>query len=135
MKIDDIISFFDFENYDYFYHITGKGIGDLIFQEGLLVDGTNILGAKNIKDTTTLEITPDMVSSPGDFSDFVDGEVNSHISRDTSEMIIIGSPKEYDKQIVSKYDKNKDTLIIEKIFWKKCNLTKALKHIVSEPFL
>ena len=101
MDIQDIISFFDFENYDYYYHMTGKGIGDLICEEGLLVDGTNILGATNIKDTTTIEITPDMVNDPDEFADFIDGEINNNLARDTSEMVIIGSPKEYEKEIVS----------------------------------
>lgn len=108
MRLEDAISFFDFENYDYYYHMTGKGIGNLICEEGLLVDGTNILGATNIKDTTTIEITPEMVEDVDDFIDFVQEEVNNSLLRDTSEMVIIGSPKEIDKEIVSDYDKRKD---------------------------
>ena len=108
MKIENIISLFDFDNFDYCYHMTEKGIGDLICEEGLLVDGTNIKGVKNIKDTTTIDITPDMVSSLEDFIDFVEGEVNSNLIRDTSEMVIIGSPKGFDKKIVSDYSQTID---------------------------
>ena len=79
MRLEDAISFFDFENYDYYYHMTGKGIGDLTCEEGLLVDGTNILGATNIKDTTTIEITPEMVEDVDDFIDFVQEEINNSL--------------------------------------------------------
>ena len=93
MKIEDTIPFFDFENYDYYYHMTGEGIGDLICEEGLLVDGTNILGATNLKDTTTKELSPEMVKNIDRFIDFVRDEVDNSLLRDTSEMVIIGSPK------------------------------------------
>ncbi|MBQ7790648.1 MAG: hypothetical protein IJ399_05235 [Bacilli bacterium] len=108
MRIEDTIPFFDFENYDYYYHMTGEGIGDLICEEGLLVDGTNIIGARNIKDTTTIEISRDMVEDPDAFEEFVSDEVNNSLLRDTSEMVIIGSPKELEKEIVHDYKKSKD---------------------------
>lgn len=108
MRIEDTFSFFDFENFDYYYHMTGDGIGDLICEEGLLVDGTNIIGAKNIKDTTTKEITPDMVANHDDFIQFVQGEIQNCLLRDTSEMVIIGSPKDFEKEIVSDYEQSKD---------------------------
>lgn len=108
MKIKDTIPFFDFENYDYYYHMTGKGIGDLICEEGLLVDGTNILDTNNLKDTTTIEITPDMVENQEDFIQFVQGEIQNSLLRDTSEMVIIGSPKDLDKETVTDYEHSKD---------------------------
>ena len=108
MKIEDVIEFFDFENYDYYYHITGEGIGDLICEEGLLVDGTNIIDTKNLKDTTTIEITPDMVSDSDDFKEFVEDEISNSLLRDTSEMVIIGSPREVRKKIVVDYNQSKD---------------------------
>lgn len=108
MKFEDTIPFFDFDNYHYFYHITGHGIGDLIFEEGLLVDGTNFLGTNNLKDTTTIEITPDMISDSDEFRQFVQNEINNILFRDTSEMIIIGSPKESNKEIVADYGQSKD---------------------------
>ncbi len=37
MNIERLITFFGFENYDYYYHMTSKGFGDLICEEGLLV--------------------------------------------------------------------------------------------------
>ena len=108
MRIEDTISFFDFENYDYFYHITSHGIGDLICEEGLLVDGTNILGAKNLKDTTTKELSPELVYDVDGFIDFVQGEVDNCLLRDTSEMVIIGAPKEAEKEIVFNYEQTID---------------------------
>lgn len=108
MRIEDTIPFFDFENYDYYYHITARGIGDLICEEGLLVDGTNILDVSNLKDTTTIEITPDMVANQEDFIQFVKGEIKNNLLRDTSEMVVIGSPKDLEKEIVSDYDQSKN---------------------------
>lgn len=108
MRIEDTIPFFDFENYDYYYHITARGIGDLICEEGLLVDGTNILDVSNLKDTTTKEITPDMVANHDDFIQFVQGEIQNCLLRDTSEMVIIGSPKNFEKEIVTDYEQSKD---------------------------
>ena len=117
MNIEDTLSFFDFENYDYYYHMTGEGIGDLICEEGLLVDGTNILDATNLKDTTTKEITPDMVANHDDFIQFVQGEIQNCLLRDTSEMVIIGSPKDFEKEIVSDYEQSKDEHFFQGIIY------------------
>lgn len=117
MRLEDAISFFDFENYDYYYHMTGKGIGDLICEDGLLVDGTNILDATNLKDTTTKEITPDMVANHDDFIQFVQGEIQNCLLRDTSEMVIIGSPKDFEKEIVSDYEQSKDEHFFQGIIY------------------
>lgn len=108
MNIEDTLSFFDFENYDYYYHMTGEGIGDLICEEGLLVDGTNILEATNLKDTTTKELSPEMVKNVDRFIEFVRDEVDNSLLRDTSEMVIIGSPKDFEKEIVTDYEQSKD---------------------------
>ena len=108
MDLEKLIHFFDFENCDYYYHITGKGIGEMIIEEGLLVDGTNILDTDNLKDTTTIEITPEMVSTYEEISALVEEEIDNPLLRDTSEMVIIGSPKEAKKQIVHDYDKIKE---------------------------
>ena len=108
MNLEEILDFFDFENCDYYYHITGKGVSDMILEEGLLVDGTNILGTNNLKDTTTIEITPDMVATFDDLKKLVDDEINHILMRDASEMVIIGSLKEDNKRIVNNYNQNKD---------------------------
>ena len=113
MNLENVINFFDFKNFDYYYHITGKGIGDLISEEGLLVDGTNLIGAKNIKDTTTIEISRDMVNTIEALTEFVDTEINNSLARDTSEMIIIGSPKAFDKKIVTDYPQKIDEHLYE----------------------
>ena len=42
---------FDFNDYRYFYHITGHGVGESIIENGLLM----------------VEITPDMITDPEKF--------------------------------------------------------------------
>ena len=48
MSLDNIQDIFDFDNFDYFYHETSKGDAQTIMQQGLLVDGTNIIDTNNI---------------------------------------------------------------------------------------
>ena len=43
MNLEEFVNGLDFNNYDYFYHETGKSVGESILEEGLLVDETNIL--------------------------------------------------------------------------------------------
>lgn len=46
---------FDFNDYRYFYHITGHGVGESIIENGLLM-------AEKEYYTTMVEITPDMIT-------------------------------------------------------------------------
>ena len=70
--------------------------------------GLHHMVSKNLKDTTTIEITPDMVSDSDDFKEFVEDEISNSLLRDTSEMVIIGSPREVRKKIVVDYNQSKD---------------------------
>lgn len=89
MDFYDACELFNFENNDYFYHMTGSSVSHYIMEEGLLVDGTNIIDAQNLKDTTTIEIT--------------------------SEMVIISVPKDYKKDIVSVFRQVKNRQYFEGI--------------------
>ena len=46
---------FDFNDYRYFYHITGHGVGESIIENGLLMTEKEYY-------TTMVEITPDMIT-------------------------------------------------------------------------
>ena len=45
---------FDFDSNRYFYHITSKGTGKLILEEGLFLEEPAL-------NSTTIEITPEMI--------------------------------------------------------------------------
>lgn len=109
MNIETFLGSLNLEENDYFYHITGRGNGERIVEEGLLVDGTNILDTDNILYTTTISITPDMVSNSEGFErELLDMEISNKGIRDCSEMVIIGAPKEMQKQIVSHFGEDID---------------------------
>ena len=102
MELSDFLDCLDFDEFDYFYHETSRGNGERIMEEGLLVDGTNILGTNNILYTTASPLTSDMVDS---FEEFIDTEKsNGEASRDVSEMVILGATKDYSKRLVRKFD-------------------------------
>ena len=71
MSLDNIQDIFDFDNFDYFYHETSKGDAQTIMQQGLLVDGTNIIDTNNILFTTASPITEEMVTSSQQFIDYI----------------------------------------------------------------
>lgn len=108
MTIEEFIKSLNFEENDYFYHITGKGNSIDMFEEGLYVDGNNILNTNNILETTTLPITPDMVATYEQFRSYLQGELSDIGFRDTSEFVVLGAPKSYMKQIVSDFCDVKD---------------------------
>lgn len=107
MELVELKEMFDFEENDYLYHVTGRGLGERIMEEGLLVEGTNILNASNIIETTTLPITKEIVDN---LENFVADELKNKSFRDSSEMVILGSPKEYKKQIVDKVRTSKENM-------------------------
>lgn len=104
MKATDLKQILDFDSFDYLYHETSRGNGQPIMEQGLLVDGTNILQTNNILFTTTLPLTKEMVSDDHEFTSFLTQEKSVSKLRDVSEMVILCSPKEYDYQIVSPYN-------------------------------
>ena len=98
--IESLYNSLDFTEYDYFYHITGRGNGESIIEKGLLVEGSNIINANNLLFTTTIEITEELTPTLEDFIALI--EENSYISRlrDTSEMVILAAPKDYNKELI-----------------------------------
>jgi len=105
MNIEDVKKSFNFNENAYFYHITGDGIGEEVLEEGLLVDGNNILDVDNIIFTTAIEITPDMVD---ELEDILDEELHEDSFRGTSEMIILGCSKKGVNSIVTLEEQEKD---------------------------
>ena len=105
MKIPEFTKILDFDNFNYLYHETSRGTGERIMEEGLLVNGNNILNVDNILFTTTLPLTKDMIKDPEEFSTFLRQEKSTgSLFRDVTEMVIIASPKDYDNNIVSPYN-------------------------------
>ena len=105
MKLTEFIKTLDFDSYNYLYHETSRGTGKRIMEEGLLVNGNNILNVDNILFTTTLPLTKDMINDPEEFSTFLRQEKSTgSLFRDVSEMVIIASPKDYDNNIVSPFN-------------------------------
>jgi len=108
MTIEEFIKSLNFEENDYFYHVTGSGNGETISEEGLYVDGNNILDTDNILETTTLPLTPDIASSVEQLKQYLSEELSDAGLRDTSEFVVLGAPKECMKQIVSDFCDFKD---------------------------
>ncbi len=108
MELEEFVASMDFLNNNYFYHETSRGNGEEIIEDGLYVDGTNILEVDNILFTTALPLTIGMVSNFEEFCGFLDTEKSSGNIRDVSEFVIICSPKEYDDRIVDLNEYYKD---------------------------
>lgn len=82
-SIKDFFENLDFAEMSYFYHITGAGNGEKINEEGLLMADPHLW-------STTIEITPEMITNP---HKFVSEEKGNNL-RQTDEMVLIGCPKE-----------------------------------------
>lgn len=83
MNVEELFNNLDFENYSYFYHITGGGNGESICNEGLLME------EKELR-STTIEIKSEMIK---DVKNFILNERGNNV-RKTDEMVIISCPKE-----------------------------------------
>ena len=92
---------FNFDEYDYFYHMTSIDYASSICEKGLLVNGNNILDTSNLLYTTAVPIDEEMLES---FSDLLIDEMGKTHVRDTDACIIIGAPKEYNQDIVNVYN-------------------------------
>ena len=101
MAIESYKKFFDLKENDYFYHMTGKDNAERIMDEGLLVNGNNILDTDNILFTTSVPIDEELLE---DFDSILQDEMGHTYGRDTDACVIIGAPKMYDKQIVKEYN-------------------------------
>ena len=104
MTVSDFINSLDFNEYNYLYHVTGNGKASSILEDGLLVNGTNILDVDNILYTTAAPLYPeDVVDEDTFINELLDGELSDSKLRDTNEMIIIGVPIDMNNNIVTDY--------------------------------
>lgn len=87
----DFLENLDFDENVYFYHITEKGVGEKIINNGLLMVDSHFW-------STIIQITPDMLENP---YDFLKNEKSNNI-RGTEEMVIISCDKEDVKYLVKK---------------------------------
>lgn len=101
--IKTFLEFLDFDKNIYFYHQTNLGNSESIIENGLRVKGENILDVKNILYTTAIELKSSDVKDLTEFLDFIEEANFSTPFRNTLEMIILVSPKEYGDDIVEKY--------------------------------
>ncbi|MGM9878460.1 MAG: hypothetical protein ACI31R_00290 [Bacilli bacterium] len=82
-------NFFDFEDFDYFYHMTENGNGEVICENGLMMVDKDIY-------KTLIKIEPEDVY---DFDKFLEtGKGNTDFRK---EMVIIKTPKEETDYLVS----------------------------------
>lgn len=102
MDIEVLSEILDYENNDYLYHETESGVGDIIIEEGLHIEGTNIIDAKNISETTTLPLPIEIGKNPEEFKKYIVEEKSTGGFRDVSEMVILEIPKGMKKIAVSK---------------------------------
>lgn len=118
MTVKDFINTLNFDEYDYLYHVTGNGKAESIMEEGLLVNGTNILDTDNILFTTCAVLYPEDVVDEETFTkEILDGELGNSQFRDTNEMVIIGAPKDINKRIVDNFNENIDGVYYEGIVY------------------
>lgn len=108
MSLDNITDIFDFDDFDYFYHETSVDCAKSIMENGLLVEGTNIIGADNLLFTTTCSINEEIASSSEAFRDYIESEFSPSDFRDVSAMVILGAGKEENKQIVERFESTID---------------------------
>ena len=91
MELEELIFNLDFQNNRYFYHITGKGFGDEIIEEGLFLENEDLR-------STTIELPEEMINDPITYceSEYIDALVNRQ------EMVIIGCAKSEVSYVVEK---------------------------------
>ena len=107
MGVPDLIKKFDFDDFDYFYHETDCYRANSIMNEGLLVEGNNILNTNNIIYTVASPLTENMVEDDEEFNHFLEVERSNSSFRDVSAVVILSSLKEYEKNIVTPFGKYK----------------------------
>lgn len=111
MNLEEFIETLDFDEFTYFYHETGSGVGDMIIDSGLLIEGSegsNILGTKNILETTSLPFTKEIAETTKKLTDFIELEKSNSSFRDVSEMVIFGAPKGDISNLVENFGEYKD---------------------------
>lgn len=94
MDAKEFFESLDFDNKDYFYHITKSGIGEYIFEEGLLMAESKLI-------TTTVKITKEMIKDIDEFINREKGQAENRFDF-REEMVIIGCDKEDTENLVDR---------------------------------
>lgn len=98
ISLEKFVNSLDFEHYNYYYHETGEGKAAEILIDGLLIEGTDILGVDNILFTT---VRPFLPEDADEIDDLVESERSSPgVLREVSEMVILEVEKGKEKDIV-----------------------------------
>lgn len=92
---------FDFENTDYVYHETDYDSAIEILENGLYIEGTNIIDAKNVIETTTLPLPSEDLK---ELEEIFLSEKSISSLRVVNAIVIIGSPKEQEKHIAVPFE-------------------------------
>lgn len=92
-ELKELIESLDFEEFDYYYHITGKGFGDNTIQEGLYLEEPDLK-------TTMIKLPIEMIEDPIGYC--TNEYSNGHIKR--QEMVLIGCEKGEENNIINNAD-------------------------------
>ena len=88
-----LIESLDFEEFDYYYHITGRGFGNDAINEGLYLEEPDLK-------TTMIKLPKEMIEDPIEYcaNEYSDGLVKRQ------EMVIIGCEKDLGNSIIEESD-------------------------------
>lgn len=88
-ELENLFENLDYENNEYFYHVTGKGFSNQIMEEGLCLEDKNL-------DSTTIKFPEELIQDPCKYckEEYRNGIVKRQ------EMVILGCPKGYDSYLV-----------------------------------
>ena len=92
-ELQELMNSLDFENNSYFYHITGKGFGNDIINDGLYLENDDIR-------STTIRIPQEMIDNP---EDYCKKEYNNGIIK-RQEMVLIGCDKDEEDYLITNAD-------------------------------
>lgn len=91
--LKELVENLDLEEFDYYYHITGKGYGDEILENGLYLK-------ENDLKTTMIKLPDEMLSNP---CKYCEGEYRNGIVK-RQEMVLIGCYKDEGNNIIHRAD-------------------------------
>ena len=89
----ELIESLDLEEFDYYYHITGKGFGGETMEEGLYLEEPDLK-------TTMIKLPKEMIEDPVEYCE--SEYSNGHVKR--QEMVIIGCEKGLGNEIIEECD-------------------------------
>ena len=92
-ELRELIENLDLEELDYYYHITSRGYGDDIIENGLYLEESDLV-------TTTVKLPKEMLENPEEYcaSEYSDSTTKRH------EMVIIGCSKDEGNNIIFNAD-------------------------------